>query len=128
MEASELSTLPWARAEPLEIQLANGSGMDGGRTLVRLRALHDGEEVFVEATWADDDEDYDYWPWKKTDKGWEYLQTSAKDECRCYEDKFSLFVPIEPSGDFERFGCAAFDHAGKRHAYALPTFHLVLED
>jgi len=32
-----------------------------------------------------------------------------------------------PGGRYA-FGCTAFDHAGKRHAYALPVFHLVLAE
>jgi len=129
-EATDLTAIPWDRAQPLEIQLANGSSMDAGRTRVTLRALHDGEEIFVQAVWADDDENYDYWPWKKTDTGWQYLQTSAKDECRCYEDKFSLFFPVQPNGDFERFGCAASCHLHgdfgwgyKGSKYLLDTWH-----
>ncbi len=109
-EVAELATLPWDQTKPLVVQLANGNAMDAGRTKVALQALHDGDELFVKAVWVDDDGDYDYWPWKKTDDGWDYMQTSAKDECRCYEDKFSLVFPIEPDGDFERFGCAASCH------------------
>jgi hypothetical protein len=109
-EVSDLTALPWDQARSLEIQLANGNAMDGGRTRVDLRALHNGSELFVKAQWADDDADYDYWPWKKTDDGWEYMQTSAEDECRCYEDKFSMVFPIQQDGDFERFGCAASCH------------------
>ena len=26
------------------------------------------------------------------------------------------------------FGCAAFDHAGKRHAYSMPVFRLVVQE
>jgi hypothetical protein len=112
--ATDLATLPWDEAQPLQVQLANGNGMgtgmDGGRSPLELRALHDGNDLFVRAVWADDDEEYNYWPWEKTDDGWEYMQTSAKDECHCYEDKFSMVFPIQPDGDFERFGCAASCH------------------
>ena len=116
-EATDMSALPWNEAEPLVIQLANGNGMDAGRTQLTLWALHDGKDLFVKAEWADDDEDYGYWPWKKTDGGWEYMQTSAKDECRCYEDKFSLVFPIEPDGDFERFGCASSCHVDQEYGW-----------
>lgn len=128
--ATDLTALPWAEARPLTAQLANGSGLRAGRTRVELRALHDGEELFVRAVWADDSEDYNYWPWKKTDNGWEYMQTSAKDECRCYEDKFSLFFPVQPCGDFERFGCAASCHLDSKFGWGykgskhlLDTWH-----
>jgi len=151
--------------------------MDGGRPLVRLRALPDGEEVLVEATWADDDEDYDYWPplflpdrpesvfhgsFPKS-RAMEYTEAAGaaiplstivpgvvtepflgdRGDVRCQSrygdgrwtvwmrrrlDTGSEFdAQIAPGGRYA-FGCAAFDHAGKRHAYAPPTFHLVLED
>jgi len=109
-QPADLAVLPWDRAKPLVVQLAGGSGMDAGRTRLTLRALHNGSELFVRADWADDDEDYGYWPWKKTQQGWEYMQTNPKDECRCYEDKFSLVFPVLPDGDFERFGCTASCH------------------
>lgn len=109
-EVTDMAALPWIEAQPLEIQLAGGSAFEAGRTRVTLRALHDGEELFVKAEWADDDANYDYWPWEKTRDGWRYMQTSVKDECRCYEDKFSLAFPIQPDGHFERFGCAMSCH------------------
>jgi hypothetical protein len=109
-EVSDPAALPWDEAQSLEIQLANGNAMVAGRTRVDLRAFHNGDELFVKAEWGDDDEDYNYWPWKKTGDGWEYMQTSAEDECRYYEDKFSMVFPIQQDGDFERFGCAASCH------------------
>jgi hypothetical protein len=112
-EVTDLTALSWDQARSLEIQLANGNAMDAGRTRVDLRALHNGDELFVRAEWADDDEEYNYWPWTKTEDGWKYMQTSAKDECRCYEDKFSMVFPIQQDGDFERFGCAASCHLHK---------------
>lgn len=109
-EVDKLTALPWDKAQPLEVQLANGSSFDAGRTRVELRAMHNGDELFVRAAWADDDEDYFYWPWKKTEDGWQHMQTSEKDEYTYYEDKFSLVFPIQQDGDFERFGCAASCH------------------
>lgn len=129
-QSPDLASLPWREVRSLDIQLANGNGLRAGRTRVELRALHDGEELFVWAAWDDDREDYDYKPWKKTDSGWEYLETSEKDECRYYEDKLSLFFPIQPSGDFERFGCVASCHLDgnfgwgyKGSSYLLDTWH-----
>jgi hypothetical protein len=129
-EVVDLTALPWGECRPLETQLANGNGLSAGRTRIEFRALHDGEELFVNAVWADDTEDYGYWPWKKTDGGWEYMQTSAKDECRYYEDKFSLIFPVQPCGDFERFGCAASCHLDSKFGWGykgskdlLDTWH-----
>jgi hypothetical protein len=113
----DLKSLPWDESQPLHVQLANGSSMDEGRTLLTLRALHDGSQLYLRAQWADNDEDYDYWPWRRTETGWRYLQTSPKDECHCYEDKFSLIFPIQPDGDFERFACAASCHVHKDYGW-----------
>jgi Ni,Fe-hydrogenase I cytochrome b subunit len=128
--AVEMAELPWNNSTPLAIQLVNGVGFDGGRTRVVMQALHNGDEVFIKAVWADPLAQFDYWPWKKTISGWEYVQTSANDECHCYEDKFSLFFPIQHSGDFERFGCAASCHLDSRHGWGykgsrdlLDTWH-----
>ncbi len=109
-DVADSTGLAWDEARPLEVQLANGSSFDSGRTRVELRAMHNGEELFVRAAWADDDEEYFYWPWKRTEDGWRHLQTSEKDEYTYYEDKFSLVFPIQQNGDFERFGCAASCH------------------
>ena len=127
---SDLAALPWDSARPLLIALANGANLNAGRTEVSFRALHDDNELFVRVEWLDADASYDLWPWKKTASGWDSLQTSRKDECRYYEDKFSLFFPIQPSGDFERFGCAASCHLDpnfswgyKGSSYLLDTWH-----
>jgi len=109
-EVVDPASLPWDEARALEIQLANGSAFDAGRTQVELRAMHNGSELFVRAEWADDEEDYGYWPWQKTQDGWRYLQTSSKDECRYCEDRFSLVFPIQQDGDFDRIGFAASCH------------------
>lgn len=116
-EVAHPASLPWGEARPLEIQLANGSAFDEGRTQVELRAMHNGSELFVRAAWADGEENYEYWPWEKTQDGWRYLQTSPKDECLHYEDKFSLVFPIQQDGDFERFGCAASCHVHEEYGW-----------
>jgi hypothetical protein len=125
-EPSDLAALAWDQARPLEIQLANGSGLNAGRTRAEFRALHDGGELFMKIVWADDTESYDDWPWKKTAAGWEYQYTSM-DECRFYEDKFSLFFPIRQCGDFERFGCAASCHIDGRFGYGYKGSHYRLD-
>jgi Ni,Fe-hydrogenase I cytochrome b subunit len=126
---SDLAALPWDQARPLDVQAANGNGLDRGLTRVTFRALYNRDELFVQAIWADDTETYDIWPWKKTDGGWEYLYTSM-DECRYYEDKLAIYFPIQQCGDFERFGCAAschlngdFGYGYKGSKYLLDVWH-----
>ncbi len=127
VEVSDLVALPWDKAQALKVPLVNGSSFDAGRTLLVLRALHNGDELFVQAQWDDDDENYEYWPWRKTEDGWEYLQTSAKDECKCYEDKFSLVFPVQPDGDFERFGCAVSCHLHGDYGWGYKGYDRLLD-
>ncbi len=107
----DLEKLPWNEAKPLVVELANGGGFVNGRTRVTLRALHDGDELFVLAQWLDPTEDRQYQPWQKTPDGWKWLNTGGGDESVYYEDKFSLVFPIESNWQFERFGCAMTCHA-----------------
>jgi len=113
----ELLKLPWEEAPPLRIELTGGVGFHAGRTQVTLRALHDGQELFVWAEWLDPTEDRRYMPWRKTPDGWKHLLTDPDDESFYYEDKFALIFPTGPDWQFERFGCATYCHAGGGRAY-----------
>ncbi|MBN2474782.1 MAG: hypothetical protein JXB62_09250 [Pirellulales bacterium] len=117
VDTDELETLSWNAAEPLKILLAGGIAFEDGCTEVTLRALHNGQELFVCAEWLDPDEDRQYTPWEKTDDGWRHLITNEDDESTYYEDKFSLVFPAAGDWQFERFGCAVYCHAGGGRAY-----------
>ena len=116
-DTGDLISLPWDDAAPLQMELAGGVGFDRGRTQVTLRALHDGNELFVLAEWRDPTEDRRYKPWQKTDDGWRHLESDTDDECVFYEDKFSLAFPIAPDWRFEQSGCALYCHIDSRHSY-----------
>ena len=126
---SDLETLPWDKAEPLAIQLADGVGFDHGRTQVTLQALHNGEDLFVRACWADPTEDRQYQPWLKTEEGWQQLVTIGNDESYYYEDKFSLVFPTKSDWQFDKLGCAAACHAGvgEGHAYGCKGYRTVID-
>ncbi len=113
----DLPSLPWADARPLTIELANGVGFQDGRTTAILRALHDGNRLFLKAEWLDPNEDRRLRPWRRTQDGWEHLVTNPSDDNVYAEDKFSLIFPIEPNPWFNRFGCAASCHAGGGRDY-----------
>ncbi|MHC4401439.1 MAG: ethylbenzene dehydrogenase-related protein [Planctomycetota bacterium] len=122
----DLKALPWSEASPLSIELADGVGFDGGRTAVTLRALYDGNELFVQAQWIDPCENREYSPWEKTADGWQHLTTSPDDESVYYEDKFAMVFPTEPDWRFDRFGCAMYCHvAGDRPYGYKGSDHLV---
>ncbi|HYW79612.1 MAG TPA: ethylbenzene dehydrogenase-related protein, partial [Thermoguttaceae bacterium] len=114
---SDLAELPWDSVDPLVVGLASGSGFEHGHTDLTLRAMHDGEELFVLAQWHDETESRIYWPWEKTEDGWKHFLTSKKDETVYYEDKFSLVFPVKPEWQFDRFGCAMTCHVGEGYPY-----------
>lgn len=123
----DMTALPWDDAEPLEIPLANGIGFDRGCTTVRLKAMHDGNELFVFAQWADPKEDRRYMPWERTEDGWKYLISIRGDESVFYEDKFSLIFPAEPNPVFERIGCSVNCHLGGGHPYGYKTSERIID-
>jgi len=114
---SDITALPFDEAEPLSVELASGLGFTNGRTRLQLRALHDGEELFVLAQWDDATEDRGYMPWKRTADGWLHQVTDPDDESTYYEDKLSLVFPVEEDWLFTRFGCAGSCHLGGGRKY-----------
>jgi len=130
VEFADFENLPWSEAEPFWMEMANGVGYEHGRTLVILQALHDGENLYVRCEWDDPAEDRRYWPWKKTEDGWEHLMVSKNDAIVHYEDKFSLLFPIEQDWRFDTFGCALQCHVDadygwgyKGHPHKIDVWH-----
>ena len=115
--AAELTAEAFDGVSPLVIELANGAAYDKGRTQVTLRALHDGNEIFVLAEWLDPTENRRYMPWQKTADGWRRLVSDENDESIFYEDKFALMFPTRFCPQFSTFGCAVYCHAGGGRAY-----------
>ncbi len=118
-EPVDLAALPWHEARPITVELANGFGFRDGRTTATLRALHDGHRLFLKAEWLDAEEHRRYHPWRRTEDGWEQLDTN--------EDRFSLVFPIQPSPSFDRFGCAASCHAGGGRDYGYKATPRLLD-
>ncbi len=117
VKTEELNSLPWETANLLRIVLTGGIHFGNGWTEVTLRALHDGQEIFVLAEWLDATEDRQYMPWEKTSDGWKQLVTNPDDESTYYEDKFSLIFPAEPDWRFQKFGCTLYCHVGGGRFY-----------
>ncbi len=111
------SALPWDGARPILMELANGLGYQDGRTTVTLRALHDGNRLYMLAEWPDIHEDRVCRPWRRTKDGWEYLATRPGGENVFAEDKFSMVFPIQADPWFEQYGCAVSCHAGGGRDY-----------
>jgi hypothetical protein len=123
----DLATLPWDEAQPLVIELANGSGFEQGRTKVTLQALHDGQDILVRARWADPTHDRRYQPWRRTDSGWEHMATVLSDESYYYEDKLSLVFPTQPNRTFETVGCAVCCHVGGGRPYGYKGYDSTID-
>jgi hypothetical protein len=109
-EIEDVTILPWEKSDPMTVRLMNGAGFDSGQTDLTIQALHNGDELFMKFEWDDPKADFNYWPWRKTEDGWEYLQTSTNDETVYYEDKFSLVFPIAQDAFYEPTGCANYCH------------------
>ncbi len=120
-------TLPWDRARSLHVSLSNGLGYAGGVTDVRLRALHDGKNIYVEAQWDDPAPDRRYHPWERTAGGWKHLKTSVDDPNVYYEDKFAMVFPVEKCPVFDHLGCAASCHAGGGTPYGIKNTPTVID-
>jgi len=114
---TDLAALPWDQASPLRVRLADGANLRGGQTLMTLRALHDGQDLFVRAEWEDPTEDRLYRPWKKTADGWERLTDSPEYPNVYYEDKLSMVFPIDSAWQFGAAGCLIDCHVDAKQAY-----------
>jgi thiosulfate reductase cytochrome b subunit len=84
----------WAKAQPVELRLANGANLPGGQSRVQLRAAHDGERVYLLCEWTDPTRSQKHVPMLKTADGWRIAQTAYRDadENRFYEDKLALML------------------------------------
>lgn len=116
-------TLDWDQRQTLPVRLANGVGFRGGVTEMRLRAVHDGQELCVRADWDDAAEHLHLFPWRRTADGWERLNSRPED----HEDKMSIAFAIEPSVGFERMGCAYACHLGGDRVYGYKSSKSMLD-
>lgn len=103
--------LPWDSARPLELRLVNGHGFDRGTSRMTLKSMYNDTHLFIVAKWDNPTEDRRYWPWKRTEQGWEHLVSEPTDETIYYEDKFSLIFPVDRDPAFSTFGCSVYCHA-----------------
>jgi hypothetical protein len=94
----ELNELPY---EP-------NNGYDGDmETEIEVRALHDGQFLYMMYSWEDDTFDAKRFPWQKqADGSWKHMSNkdSTKHENTWYEDKLSVFWNKNVKG-FEKKGC-----------------------
>jgi thiosulfate reductase cytochrome b subunit len=84
----------WNSATMVELSLANGANLPGGETTLVLKGLYDGERIYLLCEWADPTHSAAHVPLRKTERGWQIMQTAYRqaDENRYYEDKLALML------------------------------------
>ena len=84
----------WRQSDGVEIHTVRGANLPGGETPVRVRAAHDGHELFALFEWPDSTRSHKHLPLVKTEQGWTVMQTEfgIQDEDDYYEDKFGVML------------------------------------
>lgn len=86
--------LVWMRSAPIVIDTARGANLPGGETPVRIRAAHDGQDLYALFEWPDSTRSQKHLPLVKTEQGWRVMQKEfgIQDEDDYYEDKFGVML------------------------------------
>lgn len=119
MDIDGLASEPqWKEAQALALRTDGGANFYDGRSDVQLKALQNGQELFLHITWQDPDESLAHLPLRKTAEGWEILQSGYKafDEKRYYEDKFAILLSENCS-----FAAAGTAHLGQSPLTGKPA-------
>jgi cytochrome b subunit of formate dehydrogenase len=124
----DLSDPAWRNARALHVHTNQGTNFDGtGASTVDVRALHDGESIYLAVTWDDPTRSLKHTPLIKAEDGWHALFTPtnatphasvstvsavkepANFEATLAEDKFAIML-----ANVEKpFGPGAFHPGGK---------------
>jgi len=101
----------WGPAQPVVIKTMRGQNLPNESVSVTVRAVHDGDTAYFLFEWPDTTRSQKHLPLRKTDKGWQVVQTdfARSDEDAYYEDKFAVML-----SDTSRFGALKSTHLGKR--------------
>ncbi len=84
----------WQNATPLVIETHGGEGFVGGRTQIRIKALHNNDEIYFHMVWDDPTESLQHLPLVKTEQGWKVKENGFYrfDEKQFYEDKLAIML------------------------------------
>ncbi len=102
-EAPILDGIPgdavWRQAEAVEIHTNRGENNPGGEVTVRVRMVHDNENLYALFEWDDSTRSQKHLPLQKTEDGWKVVQREyyKQDEDHYYEDKFGVMFADHPS-------------------------------
>ncbi len=90
----------WAKARPVFIQTQQGANLGGtGESLVEVRAVHDGQNVYFAFRWEDPTRSLRRVPMIKRADGWHLLSTrvDVADVTDFYEDKLAIGFSRSPT-------------------------------
>ena len=84
----------WREARAVAIHTTRGANLPKGEVTVHIKAVHDGERVYLQFRWADPQRSQKHLPLVKTEAGWRILQTAyeTNDETAYYEDKLAVLL------------------------------------
>jgi hypothetical protein len=85
----------WQAVKPLTVWTAFGGNFDGrGEAKIEVRAVHDGERVYLCFIWDDPTRSLKHLPMMKHDDGWHVLQDryDVADADAYHEDKFAVLL------------------------------------
>ena len=101
----------WSSAEPLTLLTDGGANFFDGRSRVKVRALHNRDEIYFHFLWQDPTESLIHLPLQKTEQGWRVQQDGFHhfDEQRFYEDKFAVLL-----SNYCGFAAAGTAHLGRK--------------
>lgn len=101
----------WRSAEPVVINTMRGHNLPNESVAVTVRAVHDGEKAYFLFEWPDTTRSQKHLPLRKTETGWEVIQTDfgRADEDTYYEDKFAVMLSNDA-----RFAAVRSTHLGPK--------------
>jgi Ethylbenzene dehydrogenase/Prokaryotic cytochrome b561 len=114
----DVSDPVWRTAGRVVVPTLEGANFDGsGKTTVEIRAVHDGESVYIAFTWEDPTRSLKHLPLVKAADGWKVKQEEydIEDEDAYYEDKFAVL--LSKSGELAGGGSI---HLGPRPLSGKP--------
>lgn len=84
----------WRDAPPATMITYIGSGAHQISTPVQVKAVHDGQRIYLALRWPDDSPSRQHLPLRKYESGWKILHQGFEidDERRFYEDKFAVLI------------------------------------
>jgi len=91
----DLSDPAWAYAPVVSVLTEHGANFGGtGESLVEVRAVHDGTNIYFAFTWTDPTRSLKHLPLVKRNDGWHLAETAYDhaEEETFFEDKFAVLV------------------------------------